>query len=740
MSLFRCFFFLLPVAFSSVTSAQNNNAQNSNQDRAVLRSNALPDTRVMNIEADTVGGLTDLVARDDINAVSLGVSRAQLDRQAGARQALLQWVARGGTVFLHTDAAQLFGYRTLAARLPSARQAGQLFGRARAALPFGGHRLLWGNATRQVPAPRSLSVRIIYYQMEPGDHLVLEHPAGVGLLAVTDLAEVTTLSTQPLYAAAVAPFGRGWAVFTPRFVESHRADGNAFLGNLSRFAVETTLATRHRLDNRYADADVIGVPARLLDNYGQPVVGGQAEAGPNSWSRLLFPDADGAVQGDTIVRDVTPPVADGTIPQSEAQLLVTRREIRALSFGLSPQSNAAAQDAARALLATMRARLALQRNDAEKAVPWLSQALQLAPEAAETLWLQASLAATQGEDIYQPSQMRAEAYLRAAQGWNQALTANSLAEWLLTQDRVANPDATAPTANNRAADLAGMPRPLITLWRDAANILANQVRAEPPLAQLLGAPGNPVLVRFFPDDPQLPLLAPATQLLVRASTQIGWRADEEEAILFPSLNYFGAYRTASGWLRQGSPLPILSGDVNGSRMFLVTGSGPIGLGTNGTILPPADPLNTGLTPDLLPVARLARLHTYVLINALAGGGTTVPAWMHYGLSGLVNEGVSADLNAASRLGQAYTNSLRTGGLFSAEQFARAGTRVNTLSQAEAQGYGIMQFFYNRFGAGRVAETLQRLGAGQSIDEALMATTGLTEAQFFAAWNRAAFGR
>jgi hypothetical protein len=730
---FILFLFLLIVTCPSLRAQNESNGNNRN---ATLRTNTLPDTRVMTIEAATVGGLTDLVARNDIDAVSLGVSRAQLDRQAGARQALLQWVASGGTVFLHTDAAQHFGYRTSAARLPSARQAGQLFGRARAALPFGGHRLLWGNASRPVPAPRSLSVRTIYYQMEPGDHLVVEHPAGVGLLAVTDLA--APASNQPLYAAAVAPFGRGWAVFTPRFVESHRADGNAFLGNLSRFAVETALATRHRTANRFADNDVLAVPARLLDNYGQQVAGGgQAEAGPNIWSRLLFPAADAAVQGDTVVRDVTPP---GTLamPVAEAQLLVTRREIRALSVGLSPDANATAQEAARALLATLRARLALQRNSAEKAVPWLNQAVQLAPAAAETLWLQASLAATQGEDIYQPSQVRAGAYFRAAQGWNEALTANSLSEWLIDQERAASPAGAA--VNNRAPDLAGVPRTLINLWRDAANFMGNQARTEPPLAQLYGAPGNAVLVRFFPEDPQLPLLAPATQLLARASTQIGWRAEEEEAILFPSINYFGAYRTASGWLRQGTPLPILSGDVNGSRMFLVTGSAPLGLGTNGGILPQADPLNTGLTPDLLPAARLARLHAYVLLNALAGDGTPVPAWMHYGLSGLVNDGVSGDLNAASRLGQAYTNSLKTGGLFSPEQFARAGMRVNTLSQAEAQGYRVMQFFYNRFGAGRVAETLQRLGAGQSVDEALVATTGLTEAGFFAAWNRAETGR
>jgi hypothetical protein len=525
-------------------------------------------------------------------------------------------------------------------------------------------------------------------------------------------------------------------------VETHRADGAAFLGNLSRFAVETALASRHRFTRHFADDDVLAVPARLLDNYGTPTADGrQTEAGPNAWAQLLIPSDNitpGQVQGDTIVRDVTPGAS--AMPRTEAQLLVTRREIRALSFGLSPEAGTTAQDAARALLAIMRARLALQRNDAQKAAPWLKQALQLAPNAAETLWLQGSLAATQGEDIYQPSQSRSAAYFSAAQSWNAALNATSIAEWLLSQDRAVANVVNTGTAINRAKDLAGVPRDMIALWRDAANFLGNQTRVEPPLAQLYGAPGNPVLVRFFPDDPQLPILAPATQLLSRASANVGWRAEDEEAVLFPSTNYFGAYRTASGWLRQGTPLPPLSGDVNGSRMFLLTDLPPIGLGTAGGVLPRADPLNTGLTPDLLPAARLARLHTYVLINALAGGGTPVPAWMHYGLSGLVNEGVSSDLLAASRLGQAYTDSLKTGGLFTPEQFARAGTQVNTLTQAEAQAYRLMSFFYKRFGTGAVAETLQRLGAGQSVDDALFATTGLTESEFFAAWHRAEFGR
>ncbi len=46
----------------------------------------------------------------------------------------------------------------------------------------------------------------------------------------------------------------------------------------------------------------------------------------------------------------------------------------------------------------------------------------------------------------------------------------------------------------------------------------------------------------------------------------------------------------------------------------------------------------------------------------------------------------------------------------------------------------VNYFYQRFGAGAFVETLQRLGSGQNIDDALQATTGLTEQQFFAAAN------
>ena len=46
----------------------------------------------------------------------------------------------------------------------------------------------------------------------------------------------------------------------------------------------------------------------------------------------------------------------------------------------------------------------------------------------------------------------------------------------------------------------------------------------------------------------------------------------------------------------------------------------------------------------------------------------------------------------------------------------------------------VHFFYQQFGRGAVVETLQRLGSGQNIDQALYATTGLNQQQFMARWQ------
>jgi hypothetical protein len=191
---------------------------------------------LMIVDARNVANLRSLVPGKGAHAISVNMTRAALSADATALAALTAWVKGGGTVFLHTDAAQLFGYSTVRPRAGSARVAGLLWGRARAAAGFAAHPLLLGAASkndRQALQSAISGVRVVYYQLNRDDVLAVSHPAAVPILRVTDLA---VSGRQQLYAAAAAPYGRGWALFTPGFVEQDRADGGLFVYNLMKFA------------------------------------------------------------------------------------------------------------------------------------------------------------------------------------------------------------------------------------------------------------------------------------------------------------------------------------------------------------------------------------------------------------------------------------------------------------------------------------------------------------------------
>jgi hypothetical protein len=80
------------------------------------------------------------------------------------------------------------------------------------------------------------------------------------------------------------------------------------------------------------------------------------------------------------------------------------------------------------------------------------------------------------------------------------------------------------------------------------------------------------------------------------------------------------------------------------------------------------------------------------------------------------------------------------GLLAPAQCENVNIADDRAGAVEAQARRLMTFFYTRYGAGAVVETLQRLGSGESVDDAISATTGLTEEQFFLAWRDAEFGR
>src|SRR5688500_7007557 len=83
--------------------------------------------RVLEVEEAGADDLASLALRG-ADAVSLNVTKATMQARPEAWQGLSEWVRSGGVVFLHNDAAQLFGYRTVPARRATARVAGQLYG------------------------------------------------------------------------------------------------------------------------------------------------------------------------------------------------------------------------------------------------------------------------------------------------------------------------------------------------------------------------------------------------------------------------------------------------------------------------------------------------------------------------------------------------------------------------------------------------------------------------------------
>ena len=732
--------------------------------------------RILEIDAAHLGQLATLIAPGDVNAISLNASLAGLRAVPAAQSALAQWVRAGGVVFLHTDAAQFFGYHTVQARATTNAVAGQLFGRARAALPFGAHPLLWGGpggdgANGNAGQGGSLGVHTVFYEMREGDHLVLDHPAGVPLLRVTDLAQP---EQQPLYAAAIAPYGRGWAVFTPAVVETHRGDGAAFLQNLKRLIASSARAMRagmsaapDTLDPTLAPAappvdapppgplpgnTLVSLPASLIERAGAVTSGaGGAQADLGTLAQgfqnaLAVPSASPGAPDLADPAAAPVAAANGLDPKTVApRLMLTQREAQ-LTIDLlnAARANAALRPHAGAMIALLNARLALQRGDGGKAEAWLQQAEGLRPDTAEPLLWRGILAAGQSEDITLSAPQRANLLAAATSSWQQALTAGPLVRLAPTPGIQGVANAGTPGATGAAlgaTDISGVPRALIQAWGAASSFAANMMSVEPPLTQPFGAPGSGLVLRNFPNDPTLRLAGPAAGLIANSGVVLGWRADEEELLIFPTPQYYAAYRRAAG-LQQTVPNPTGSyGDVNGSRILMLAQiSLPIILPGRPGQPPRFAQLGTAVAPVI------SRLHAFVLINELAEGGTPVPDWMQLGLVGLTGIKVTGALtgggnedNALALLRPYAVN----GQLLNAQQFQgismRTGGNGYVSGLAEAQGAAMMDYFYARFGAGNVVETLQRLGAGQDVDDALNATTGMTEQQFFQSWYQTTFG-
>jgi hypothetical protein len=688
----------------------------------VRAQNSTTSTRILEVDAAGVDKLAG-IALSGADAVSVSVSKATLQAKPEAWQGLSEWVRSGGVVFLHNDAAQLFGYRTVPARRATARVAGQMYGRARAALSFASHPLLWGaplSTTAKVKNAGSLmGVRLVYYQMADGDHLVTEHPAGVPLLRVTDLA---ARANTVLYAAAIAPYGDGWAVFTPSFVEQHRADGALFIQNLMRLVASAPQAMGTLKTTAATLASISGTTIeQAADQFRGTAGQDTAAALAKQFGRSLQPAGFDVLERTTVAE----PPAEST---NKPRLMLTRGEVStAITLLQSAGAGTAERNRAAAMIDLLRARLELQRGDLSKADTWLKVAELLSPKSAECLLWRGVWQAGVAENISLPARDRAAWLSDAATNWKAALTAAPLAP----PQEIAEGGVTVSGVKN----ISGIPTSIIGAWGESAAYSSNLMRVEPPLVAPLGAGRKDLILRYYDGDSSIRLAIPAGQLLTRSDETLGWRAEEEEILIFPQEGVYNTYRQNAAPLRGAGPdLGSGYGDVIGNRILMISQlSLPI-------ILPPAGP---GQPPRPMVLgsavpAVLGRLHAHVLINSLAQGGTQVPSWMRLGLVTLSNLSVVAETGTANVNVELLRPYAAAGSLISPAQF-RSGTggmRVEGL--AETQSARLMMFFYARFGAGRVVETLQRLGAGDSVDDALQATTGLDEAKFFQAWYDAEF--
>ena len=673
---------------------------------------------VVNVDSNNLAQLPNVLAR--AGAVSLGVSLQELDANPAAREALLQYVRGGGTVFLHTDAAQLFGYRTVRAREGTARLAGQLYGRARAAVPFGAVPLLWDDGQAGLVGPaRSPGINTVFYTLRAGDDLVVDHPAGTPLLQVLDLASATN---RPLYAAAIAPYGAGWAAFTPDRVDTRRADGAAFARNLLKLVAPSPYVGVSQA--AIASGDVLPALSRALANgagasgASAPLPGLGTDGVPVAREGTLgaAPIAtNGAANGMAMNGGAPNNGAAGPMGAAGPVLLLTRGEV--VATGVALRDDPGGRGAA--ALAILRARVALLNGDARAAQAQLTVADRAFPQAGEIPFLRGALALgglSYGSDLN--SMGRAQAANLAANSYAAAGRARPL---LFTSAPGLGAGAFYGDVNGAQLDVLGA----------QINRLSQVLALEPPLSRVVGNGANAVTIRYFEGDSSLPFVERAAAALAN-SRAFGWNVDGQEILLFPTPAIYQNYRAAAGLTQQNVPLPAAAlGDVVDNRILMVS-------------IPPARPIQRlpNGQVQVLPLratsaALLARFESYALLQAYIGeGGGRVPGWMALGLDVLSDITVNGDTQSAA-FNEQLQQVAAAGGLLAPDQFN--GQIGDSTRLAQGQALALMRYFYAQFGPGRVAETVQRLGAGQSIDDALRATTGLSEIEFFRAWRAAQFG-
>jgi len=677
---------LLSVTFAAATAwAQNLDLGNAT-------------TKVARVDDAQISTLQNLRPRSK-TVVYLGTSAAALQKDAASLSALQKWIKDGGVTVVYSDAATLFGFQLQAAREGTAQKGGQLYGRAEMAAPFGSEPLLWDNADAKTPA--IFGEMTVFYQMQKGDSLLFANPSAVPLLRVTDLADPQT----KLFASAVASYGNGWVIFAPRQLENLRAQGNQFWNNVLRMAdnpplpvdISALTATANSLTGNSPDyKPLLADLQKRLDEKWPPANASLTELMPDT-----FP--------------VARPIAQAMVKELQA--------------AASPR----AQKRLNAIIDLWMTQADLQRATGDSATAssaaskWLDDAERNAPKATEVLFWKGVIAAQNAGDISLSSARRAKSLNDAAADWEAAAAVKSL---------LAPVSAVESTFGNPTSAMS-------LAWAKQARRDATAISNEPSGVTLIGTGDKAVIVRHSADDTTLRLALPTVKKLQAVSTDFGWIVPDEQVLIFPNESALNTYSTnvsASNESTFGN-----YGGIWQNQLLMV--SQPV----DPVIIPgtPIRVIREGRRNVVLPgtksrvvqagtaaAAVLGRMHAEALIDALDEDGGKIPVWMQLGMMSLGGD-------AATGNKQAPTAELQQAGaankLLSADRFNAGMLSDTTANLADAEALSLMTYFYEDFGAGSVMETIQRIASGQSANEALTATTGMDENEFFKAWYDALSG-
>jgi hypothetical protein len=156
---------------------------------------------------------------------------------------------------------------------------------------------------------------------------------------------------------------------------------------------------------------------------------------------------------------------------------------------------------------------------------------------------------------------------------------------------------------------------------------------------------------------------------------------------------------------------------------------------------------------------MARLQAQALINSITAGGTPPPDWMSDGFTNLARLYMAHALtnpktpaasflyvlgngtgwhSRGSRLPRQVDEPGAPAWWRSDTEYFRSAAEIVLIDKPQSQPTTLaLQALYKRVGKGGVAEIMQRLGAGESVDEAFEAVTGMTETECLKALSKAA---